>query len=1159
MQRFPDGTVVVSATDLVGFLACDHLTTLELGRVDGQWDRPHRRADPTVQLMQDRGDAHELAHLERLRADGKQVVEIPKDGLTAPEALRAAEAATLAAMHAGADVIFQATFFDGRWRGHADFLYKADRPSPVLGAWSYDIADTKLSRGVKASAILQMCVYADLLERLQGSPPESVYVVTGDGHEHEHALADYGAYYRYVKARFEDRVLGGVAGAATYPDPVDHCRVCVWYPTCIDRRRADDHPSIVAGMRRVDTARLLADDVPTVRALAALPPERPVKDVRPIALSRLRNQARLQLVERDTGKRVYELIEPAPDDPGRGLAALPEPNPWDVFLDLEADPWALDDGLEYLIGFAVHDGGAIEYVPLWGHDRAGEKAAFERLIDVVIARLDANPGMHLYHYGGYELGAIKRLMQRHATRQDEVDRLLRGGTLVDLLNVVRQGIRASVESYSLKQIEKFYLPAREGPVTEAGFSVVEYERWMRERDPAILDSIAAYNRDDCVSTLLLRDWLEARRATAVEQFPDVDWTRPTPGDGQPTEALHLRSALVQSRVEALTADVPADRAVRTPAEHGRWLLAGLLDWHRRDDKPAWWMWHDLRNRSLEDLEAGVEGIAGLAFVGDIETRKKSLVRRYRFKPQDHKFKVGDVPVDPHPRHGDWGDSAGEIVALDDVHGTIDLLRGPARQGYHPEALITGRPRHNGAQPDALLRVAEHVIATGMEGPGPYRAARDLLLGHAPRITGVAEGSGLRGADDPILAAAERLALGLDATTLPIQGPPGTGKTYTGARMIVRLLAEGRRVGITAQSHKAISNLLGEVCRASLDASVRLRAIQKCDTGDEVRGFDAVIRTDDNKTVDAALAAGAVNLVAGTAFLFARPELEGLLDVLFVDEAGQLALANAVAVGGSADSLVLLGDPNQLPQVSQGVHPDGVGVSALEHLSGGAATIDPSRGLFLAETWRMHPAVNGYISETFYDGRLEAHPSTANQAVTSGDPALNGTGLRYRPQVHAGQSSWSHGEAAVVADIVATLVGADWTDADGRTRPLTIDDVIVVAPYNAHVAVINAAIETRLGTPARVGTVDKFQGQEGAVAIYSMASSSRDDAPRDMDFLYSRNRLNVAVSRARGLAILVASPDLLDAACRTPEQLRMVNALCRLVEVAYAQAGQIEAH
>jgi predicted RecB family nuclease len=1155
VQRFPDGTTVVSATDLVGFLACDHLSTLELGRVEGLWDRPHRREDLTVQLMQDRGDAHELAHLERLRESGKRIIAIEKEGLTTPERLRAAEATTLAAMRDGADVIFQATFFDGRWRGHADFLYKVERPSD-LGGWSYDIADTKLARGVKASAILQMCVYADLLERLQGTAPQFVYVVTGDGVEHAHRLADYGAYYRFVKSRFEQRVLAGSAGATTYPDPVDHCRVCVWYPTCITRRRTDDHPSIVAGMRRVDTERLIADEITTVRALAALPADRAVPDMRSPALTKLRNQARLQLVERDTGNRVFELIEPQPADPGRGLASLPEPNPFDVFLDLEADPWALDDGLEYLIGSVVNDTGVVEYIPLWGHDRAGEKAAFEQLIDMVVARLDAHPEMHLYHYGGYESGAIKRLMQRHATRQDEVDRLLRAGTLVDLLNVVRQGVRASVESYSLKQIEKFYMPVRQGPVTEAGFSVVEYERWMREHDQSILDDIAAYNRDDCVSTLMLRDWLEGRRTEAVTKFPDADWTRPALGDGLPTETQSARMAEVQIRVDALMAGLPADRRERTADEQARWLLAGLLDWHRRDEKPAWWLWHDLREKSLDDLIESGDGIAGLEFVGDIEMRKKSVVRRYRFKPQDHKFRVGEKVIDPNPRFGDRGDDAGEIIALDDVHGTIDLLRGPSRMGYHPEALIPGKPFGTGPMPDALLRVADHILANGIEGPGSYRAVRDVLLRRPPRINGIPDGGALSNVGLPMLDTAEWLTLRLDQTTLPIQGPPGTGKTYTGARMILRLLAEGKKVGITAQSHKAISNLLQEVCRASIGPPVRLRAIQKCGTGDEVRGFDAVAVTDDNDVVDRALTEGSANLVAGTPWLFARPEMEGRLDTLFVDEAGQLSLANVVAVGTSTTSMVLLGDPNQLPQVSQGVHPEGVGISALEHLSGGADTIDPRLGLFLNETWRMHPAVNGYVSDMFYDGRLRAEPSTAIQRVTASDPALDGAGIRYLPRVHAANSSWSRIEAETVAETISALVGRGWTDADGHTRPLSINDIIVVAPYNAHVAAIHSAVELRTGLQARVGTVDKFQGQEGAVAIYSMASSSQDDAPRAMDFLYSRNRLNVAISRARAIAILVASPELMNAECHTPEQMRMVNALCRLLEVASHQATEV---
>ena len=1155
MHKAPDGTLIVSATDLVGYLACDHLSTLELGRAEGRWERPHRREDLTVQLMQDRGDAHEAAHLEGLRRAGRSIVEIDKTNLSTPDQLREAEAATLAAMRAGAEVIFQGTFFDGRWRGHADFLYRTERPSPVLGTYSYDIADTKLSRGVKAAAIIQMCVYADLLARLQGVPPETVYVVTGDGVEHPHRLEDYAAYYRHAKARFEARVLGGSGAIDTYPDPVDHCHVCVWYPTCIQRRRDDDHPSIVAGMRRVDTERFLDGGIPTLTAIAELPRDATVSDMSGRALRRLSDQARLQLHERRTHERIFELIPPEPDITGRGLAALPEPTPWDVFFDIEADPWALDGGLEYLLGVAVQVDGEPTYLPFWGHDREGEKAAFEGLIDLFIDRLDGHPDMHVYHYGGYESGAVKRLMQRHATREDEVDRLLRGGVFVDLLNVVRQGVRASVESYSLKQIEKFYLPQREGPVTEAGFSVVEYERWMRERDDAILQGIADYNRDDCVSTLMLRDWLEDRRATAIEQFPDATWDRPVTRDGMPTDAQTLRATEVQERIDALTADVPADRDQRSPAQQGRWLLAQLLDWHRRDEKPAWWLWHDLRQKSTEDLIEASEGLGGLHYVRDVGPAARSVVRRYAFPPQDHKFRRGQAVIDPNPPDGsDFGIGAGEIVDIDDVLGTIDLKRGPSMLGYHPTSLIPTKPIGAGPMPTALLRIADHVIANGIEGDGPFRAARDLLMPRSPRVAGVETGTALVRPGEDLVDAAQRIAIGLEDTVLPIQGPPGTGKTYTGARMIVELIRQRRRVGVAAQSHKAITNMLEAISDAATEAHIPLRAVQRCETGDELRNDPGVRLAANNDEVETGIRDGRFDLAAGTQWLFARTEMLDTVDVLFVDEAGQMSLANVIAMSGAARSVVLLGDPNQLPQVSQGVHPEGSGVSALEHLLGGAATIDDRLGVFLDTTWRMHPAVNGYISETFYDGRLEAHPSTGLQRIVSDDPMLDGAGIRYLGIDHDGNGSRSREEAAAVADAVASVLGQPWTDRHGRTRAIGVEDVIVVAPYNAHVALIHGAIEARLapGIQIRVGTVDKFQGQEGAIAIYSMASSSRDDAPRDMDFLYSRNRLNVAVSRAKAIAIVIASPRLLDANCRTPEQMRLVNALCRLV--AGAQRG-----
>ncbi len=881
-----------------------------------------------------------------------------------------------------------------------------------------------------------MCVYADLLERIQGVPPATISVVTGDGVEHEHRLTDFAAYYRHAKRRFEERVLRGSDGRATYPDPVEHCHVCVWYPTCIQRRRDDDHPSIVAGMRRVDTERLQDAGVPTLTALAELPPEHTIRDMQRRQRVRLQDQARLQLHERRTKERVFELIPPNDDEPGRGLARLPEPSPHDVFFDIEADPWALDGGLEYLLGVAVDIDGSPAYLPFWGHDRAGEKAAFEALIDLVIDRLDAHPEMHLYHYGGYESGAIKRLMQRHGTRADEVDRLLRGEVLVDLLNVVRQGVRASVESYSLKQIEKFYLPAREGPVTEAGFSVVEYERWMRERDDSILADIAAYNQDDCVSTLMLRDWLEERRSEATRAFPDVDWTRPTARPGDAPEKLAARLAEVQERVDRLTVGLPADRSEHDPEQAARWLLAQLLDWHRRDEKPAWWLWHDLRQKSMEDLIAASEGIGGLVYERDLGPRKKSVVRRYRFEPQDHKFKTGESVVDPAPIHGDWGKGAGMVDAIDDVHGTIDLVRGPSLLGYHPTALIPGTPIGSGPMPAALLRVADAVIEYGVDGDGPFRAARSMLLRQPPAISGHPAGTPLARPGETALDAGVRIAPHLDRTVLPIQGPPGTGKTYTGARMIVALLQGGHRIGIAAQSHKAISNLLAEVCEAADEAGLPIRAMQKCDRAADAVDLPVVDITTDNDTVVAALQSGTHAIAAGTSWLFARDDMLDAVDVLVVDEAGQMSLANVIAMSGCARSVILLGDPNQLPQVSQGVHPEGAGASGLEHLLGGATTMDDRRGLFLEDDVADAP-VRDRVHLRHVLRRSPDQPSV------DGDPADRRPGHRSRrrrppvcrPGPHRQQQRLPRGGRArrrrAVGPAGPAVDGPAWPDAVDR--------------------------------------------------------------------------------------------------------------------------------
>ena len=1156
-MQLVDGQLIVSASDLVGFLECDHLITLELERTRGEREKPFRD-DPQLALIQRRGYEHEQTYIERLRAGGRDVHEIDTGDLKTPDQLRAAEAQTLAAMRAGADVIFQATFFDERWRGHADFLIRRDDRPSDLGTWSYDVADTKLARRVKAAAILQMCVYADLLERLQGIAPETVSVVTGDGVAHPHRLEDYAAYYRAAKARFEERIatdtaaeeaMGAAAAMrATYPEPVDHCRVCPWWSVCIDQRRADDHLSIVAGAARTTRRKLVGAGVGTMTALAALPEDVQVAKMTPRVLTRVRRQAALQVDYKRSGNLSYELIPPDPDQPGRGLAALPEPSPLDVFWDIEADPWAIEDGLEYLLGYVVIDGGEPAFHALWGHDREGEKAAFEAFIDLVMDRLARDPAMHVYHYGGYESGAMKRLMQRHATREDEVDQLLRGKVLVNLYDhVVRSGIRASVESYSIKQIEKFYLPEREGPVTSAGFSVVEYERWMESRDPSILQGIADYNRDDCISTLGLRDWLEERRIEAAPLFPDGVVPRPVAEDPAPSAQVTEKRAETRAREDALRAGIPADRAQRTEEQQGRWLLAGLLDWHAREAKPQWWDYYRLKESSMEDLVADGSALGDIEFEADLGPIARSRIHRYRFDPaQEFKLKPGDTPLDAAS-----GDGAGEVIALDVGAGWLDLKRNPSKP--HPRALIPGKPFPSDAQRGSLGRLADGVIADGVEGDGPGRAARELILGRRPRITGDPGEGPLVHEGETLLDAAVRIATRLDGSTLAIQGPPGTGKTWTAARMILALVREGKRVGVTAQSHKVIGNLLEAIDRAAREAGETIRIGQKGDEGDDRAAVDGLIHYPANDAALGGLGGGTVDVVGGTAWMWARPEFAGSIDVLFVDEAGQFSLANVCAVAAAADSIVLLGDPNQLPQVSNGTHPEGAEASALEHLVAGAKTIAPDRGLFLGTTYRMHPSVNAYVSDAFYEGRLETATETAVQELGVG-PLAGGVGIRHVPLEHGGAGNRSREEAKWVADAIASLVGRAWTDSKGRSRRLEVDEVLVVAPYNAQVAEIRATVEKRLGMAPNVGTVDKFQGREAPVAIYSMTSSSLEESPRDFGFLYSGNRLNVAISRAQGLAVLVCEPALLRVACKSPEQMRLVNALCRLVEVAADQAA-----
>jgi uncharacterized protein len=670
---------------------------------------------------------------------------------------------------------------------------------------------------------------------------------------------------------------------------------------------------------------------------------------------------------------------------------------------------------------------------------------------------------------------------------------------------------------------------------------VAYERWLETADQAILGEIESYNREDCESTWQLRDWLEARRLEAIAQFGDVP--RPEPRPSEPTEHLKAWEQKVADVAGPLLATVPEDPMKRTPDQHARYLLAHSLAWHRRETKSEWWEYYTRCEMTDEELRDDSSAIANLRYLGEAGRVKRSIVHRYAFDPaQEFKIGPGDQPHDPKRKA-----PAGIVYRIDSDEGIVELLRGVKSAVPHPVHLIPASPYDTNPLAEALLRLGGWVLEQGTKADGPYRSGLELLCLMPPRVRSQPPGSSLVLPSDLSAAdAARRCALGLEHSYLPIQGPPGSGKTTTGADMILDLVSAGKRVGVTAISHKVIGNLLEKVCEKALERGLRPRIMQKAEEQERCQS-DGVLFATSNKEIEEAVNSAAVDVVAGTAWLFASEGFFGKLDVLFVDEAGQMSLANVLAICASARNLVLLGDPNQLRQPSHGVHPRDVDVSALDHVIAGSATLPAERGIFLDKTFRMHPDVCEFVSEVFYDGRLQSDARCSRQNLGQG-VSLGGTGLRYVPVEHLGNRTVSPEEVERIADELGKLVGLTWTDREGHQRPLDVADVLVVAPYNAQVR----RLAERLPPGARVGTVDKFQGQQAPVVIYSMATSSPDEVPRGVDFLYSLNRLNVAVSRAHALVIVVASPKLLQVVCRTVHQMRLANAFSRFAEVAFTQ-------
>ena len=549
--------------------------------------------------------------------------------------------------------------------------------------------------------------------------------------------------------------------------------------------------------------------------------------------------------------------------------------------------------------------------------------------------------------------------------------------------------------------------------------------------------------------------------------------------------------------------------------------------HDREKKPGWWAIFDSFKREDDELIDDLDALADLVATGPAVPVKRSLLRTYTFPEQETKIRAGQSATIPTLE----GFETVNVEELDGANKTISLKVGLAKASCL-ENMVTLHPGPP-IGTDNIKKAIRDVIEDQC-GQQAYKSVDDLLSRSIPRLNG-------RTGD--ILGPADIVAETIDAitamndTVLPIQGPPGTGKTYVTARAILSLAKKGFRVGVTSNSHEAIRNvLLG--CVAASEEQGGLKAVEILHkVSDNEYSYPDLCPV--QCTTSDQFAALNGNIIGGTAFFFARDENIQLYDWLFVDEAGQVSLANMVAMGRAARNIVLVGDPQQLPQVIQGAHPYPANLSCLQWLLTDNPTVPPERGIFLPTTWRMHSAVCKFISDHVYESRLHSDPANEKQAIIGTN--YPSAGAFWVPVVHDGNAQVSHEEADAIEDAIENICKGKWTNKQGHSRPIVFGDIIVVAPYNAQV---NCLME-RLPPDIKVGTVDKLQGQEAPVCIVSMTASSAEETSRGMEFLLSLNRINVAVSRAKALVLVFGSDRLRETKCVTITQMQLVNTLCAL--------------
>lgn len=1158
---------IFSASDLITYMNSPFAAWMARIAID----KPERLQgiekdhDEMMGLLAEKGNEHEELFLQYLKEEYgcEHVAEIEDDRRTAAES-------TKKAMAKGYKVISQAYLERDSFAGFADFLVRREGKSD-LGDYYYEAWDTKLSKSTRPYFIVQLCCYSWMLELIQGVIPDEAVVVLGDRKKERFRIAAHYSYFQSLKQRFLHAQDNFTGDDDTMPDPSLETNFGAWGAYAKQLMEQSDSLALVATIRKKQIKILQEQGITTLTQLAESELTY-IKGITPETFTKIHDQAEIQLRSRGKDKPHFKVIA---NDNGKGLSALPDASSLDMFFDIEGHP-LVEGGLEYLWGVSYHDTTATQgkdyaFKDFWAHDQYQEKKAFEDFIDWTYQRWQQDKTMHVYHYASYEITAIRKLSTRNQTRLDEVAELLTNGVFIDLYKVVKNGLLIGEPKYSIKNVERLYRGKRTTDVANGGESIVFYENWCEEGgtenwatqangykswldDPDAFDwaewqtlkDIRDYNIDDCESTLELVDWLRIQQQESGVSYSPIEDIK---SDKEQTERQvqnqEKREALI-ARQKALIDRFETDEQLKDDPHAA--LLTSLLHFYDRERKPQIWAYFERLEKTDEQLFDDDTVLFEITLTEtNYDEGKIYCVASYN---RDQSVRT-DKMVTATIQGSDAKVSKISFNELNEHQGEISFELKADEEEALQQAQLTlfgdeGRINTDTLE-NRLCEITEHYFDTGK-----LSGVIETILNQENPNFGKTESplpvSRARYPDDnEYMQAMISMIETLENSCLCIQGPPGAGKTFTAKNVITSLVKDGKRVGIMSNSHAAIMNLLKELPKLLPEAN-----LVKVGGYGAIKDFKELYQEELYPNLDYRSGMSftqrspydSYSVIGATVYGFAKDEAyEEPVDYLFVDEASQVALANLIAVSGAAKNIILMGDQMQLEQPIQGSHPGNAGASALEFMLKGHAVIPDDQGVFLERTYRMHPDVCQPLSEIVYEGKLKSDKQTEIQSVSIQEPDLiiKKTGILPIAVIHDGNTQSSEEEVIIVQQLIDELKTGTFTNNKGETTPITDDDILIVAPYNMQVNLLKEKLKGNL----EIGTIDKFQGQEAPVVIISMAVSDVAESSRGLGFVFDINRLNVAVSRAQALAVIVANEELEQCQVNSLGQMEKVGFFVRL--------------